>query len=215
MRNDSLLPICPRASTLFVQTLRGGGGGERERGCETKVSQNGSVTRKWGTVERLEIESDVISAWFFGSNFWGGLLSSSIFCDIDRVLFFLFWKFRSFLNPRSRRSHRWRWLSYMMARNFRYYILYIYFRYYIHTLNNWIIEFHLIYSYHVALLCMYSDWIIHMNFLFAISLIVKILSTRVLRYTNILYILCNFARCFPSSFFFHSLKRVYRVSRKL
>lgn len=126
VRNDSLLPICPRASTLFVQTLRGGGGGERERGCETKVSQNGSVTRKWGTVERLEIESDVISAWFFGSNFWGGLLSSSIFCDIDRVLFFLFWKFRSFLNPRSRRSHRWRWLSYMMARNFRYYILYIF-----------------------------------------------------------------------------------------
>lgn len=128
------LPCATIACFLFVpapphfssrRCVEGVEGKERER-CETKVSQNGSVTRKWGTVERLEIESDVISAWFFGSNFWGGLLSSSIFCDIDRVLFFLFWKFRSFLNPRSRRSHRWRWLSYMMARNFRYYILYIF-----------------------------------------------------------------------------------------
>lgn len=119
------VPAPPRPHFSSRRCVEEVEGKERER-CETKVSQNGSVTRKWGTVERLEIESDVISAWFFGSNFWGGLLSSSIFCDIDRVLFFLFWKFRSFLNPRSRRSHRWRWLSYMMARNFRYYILYIF-----------------------------------------------------------------------------------------
>lgn len=53
-----------------------------------------------------------------------------------------------------------------------------------------------------------------MNFLFAISLIVKILPIRMLRYPNML---CNFATremFFFLSFFLH-LKRVYRVWRKL